>query len=364
MRHASLLAVLVFFAIAPGVAAAQSVQGPFDPAARHALATRLPAPKSTPSACGEPPAPVVRLAMEGFYADPSSSIVDPGRMSAYHDAAKPIEIFESGIARASDRYVRAGDRDSARCALAWMARWAESGAMLDAATSQGGYVRKWGLAPVAAATLKIRAANVDPVALGRVREWVRRWAGLVRDEYEARPTLSSHRNNHLYWAAWSVGLASTVLDDRALLDWSIAKLRVGIDQIDGRGFLPLEVARKGRALHYHVFAVAPLVLGAELAAVNGIDLYADRDGALHRLVAATVAGLADPTPFAEAAGATQETKGLINGGDLGWLEAYVARFPERAVSKTAAAYLKRVRPAFNRWYGGDATLLYGAEVLP
>jgi poly(beta-D-mannuronate) lyase len=216
------------------------------------------------------------------------------------------------------------------------------------------------------AYLKIREADVDPAALGRARDWIGRWAALVRDEYEARPTLSSHRNNHLYWAAWSVGLAAAALDDRALLDWSVAKLRVGIDQIDDRGFLPLEVARRGRALHYHVFAAAPLVLGTELAAANGIDLYAYRDGALHRLIASTVAGLSDPTPFAEAAGATQETKGLINGGDLGWLEAYVARFPERPASKAAAQYLNRVRPTFNRWYGGDATLLYGygAERLP
>jgi poly(beta-D-mannuronate) lyase len=368
MRHASLLGALLTLVIVPAVVAAQSasqsVWGPFDPAARHALAAHLPAPTAATSVCGLPPAPVVHLGMEGFYADPSSSIVDERKMAAYRDAVKPIELFETGIARASDRFVRTGDQDGARCALAWMVRWADAGAMLDAGTSQGGYVRKWGLAAVAAATLKIRAADVNPVALSRVREWIRRWAGLVRDEYEARPTLSSHRNNHLYWAAWSVGLAAAGLDDRALLDWSIVKLRVGIDQIDERGFLPLEVARKGRTLHYHVFAVAPLVLGAELAAANGIDLYAYRDGALHRLVETIVAGLGNPAPFAETAGVTQETKGLISGGDLGWLEAYVARFPDLPASTAAAQYLTRVRPAFHRWYGGDATLLYGVESLP
>jgi hypothetical protein len=126
MRHASLLAALLALAIVPTVVAAQSashsVWGPFDPAARHALAAHLPAPKATTSVCGSPPAPVVHLAMEGFYADPSSSIVDERKMAAYRGAVKPIEVFETGIARASDRFVGAGDQDGARCALAWMVR--------------------------------------------------------------------------------------------------------------------------------------------------------------------------------------------------------------------------------------------------
>jgi hypothetical protein len=86
-------------------------------------------------------------------------------------------------------------------------------------------------------------------------------ADAVRDDYDAKPSLSSHRNNHLYWAAWSVGLVSAALDDRALLAWSLAKARVGIAQITNEGFLPLELERKGRALHYHVFAAAPVGVG-------------------------------------------------------------------------------------------------------
>jgi len=53
-------------------------------------------------------------------------------------------------------------------------------------------------------------------------------------------------------------------------------------------------------------------------------------------------------PDARASGAVQEITGLVSGGDLGWLEAYVARFPNRTESKVAATYLARPRPAFNR----------------
>ncbi|MGE5536994.1 MAG: alginate lyase family protein [Gemmatimonas sp.] len=343
---------------------AATVQPPFDLNARHAVARDLPAPRAVAARCGAPPVPVVRLDMDGFYADSASSVVDAHRMAAYREAVKAIDAFESGVARSSDRYVRGGDVADASCTLEWLERWARAGAMLDAATSQGGYVRKWGLAAVASAYLKVGDAQIDRAALGGVREWIGRWAHLVRDEYDAKPAQTSHRNNHLYWAAWSVGLAAAALDERALLDWSLGKARIGIAEIDRDGFLPLEMARKARALHYHVFAAAPLVLTAELAAANGVDLYAERGGALHRLVAATVAGLEDPAPFAAVAGARQEVSGLISGGNIGWLEAYVARFPDRAASQAAARLLRPLRPAFHRWYGGDATLLYGAETLP
>lgn len=340
-----------------------AVRGPFDVPARRAAAVELPLPPLKPFACGAVPAPVVRLDMEGFYADRGhgSSVVDKAKMASYRWATKAIDAFETGVTRTSDRFVRTGEDDVAECVLTWLNRWARADAMLDAATAQGAYVRKWGLAAAAAAYFKIRGASgLKPTKVARVRQWLHRWAKIVREEYSIRPQLSSHRNNHLYWAAWSVGLAAAALDDPDFLRWSLAKARYGIGEIDADGHLPLEMARKSRALHYHVFAAAPLVLTAELAARNGTDLYAEDGGALHRLVAGVVAGLGDPAPFARAAGVPQDTAGLFSGGDLGWLEAYVARFPGRPESKEALRYLARVRPAFNRWYGGDATLLYGA----
>ena len=61
--------------------------------------------------------------------------------------------------------------------------------------------------------------------------------------------------------------------------------------------------RRGqRALHYHLFALEPLVTMAELASANGDDLYAYSNSRLHLLVARTVAGLADNQFFVDKAG--------------------------------------------------------------
>ena len=53
------------------------------------------------------------------------------------------------------------------------------------------------------------------------------------------------------------------------------------------------MARGQRALHYHLFAIAPLVTMAELAQANGDDLYGYDHSRLKLLVSVSVSGLND-----------------------------------------------------------------------
>ena len=349
-----LLALLL--PVLSSVSAVAALQSPFDvAAAREAHGAPLGA-----FSCSSPPAPVRDLEFDGYYADrgAGSSVVDQQRYRAYRDATDAITRFENGITRLSDQFVASKPADTrpAACALAWLARWAEADAMLGTASQQGGFVRKWGLAPVAATYLKIRDGDALDAAQKRaVEDWIARWARIVRNDYD--PTkLESRRNNHLYWAAWSVALAAVVGDDKALFDWSMDKTRLGLAQVTPDGTLPLEMARKARAYHYHVFAAAPLVMTAELAARNGVDLYAERDGALKRLIERVIGSFNDDSFFAKAAAVAQDRSGSSKGPHVAWLEAYVARTGDSA----AAAVVKRLRPTKERRLGGDMTLLYSA----
>src|SRR5262249_52902822 len=139
----------------------------------------------------------------------------------------------------------------------------------------------------------------------------------------------SAANNHAYWAGLAVAAAGAAAQRRALFDWGLARARIGIAQVRADGFLPLELERRSLALHYHLFALAPLVMLAELGAVNGVDLYKEGDGAIRRLADRVIMGLADPAPFAAAAGAAQEIKLPPRGADLAWAEPYFARFRDR-----------------------------------
>jgi poly(beta-D-mannuronate) lyase len=342
----------------PTVVFAADLQPPFDVAARRELRG---GPLGVFS-CGSPPKPVRDLRFDGFYADrgAGSSVVDDKAMQAYRAATAAIVQFENGVTNTSDRYVasKPADRQPAACVLDWLAEWANAGAMLGEASQQGGYVRKWGLAPVSASYLKMRdEPGLDAAKKQAVERWIGRWARIVRDDYN--PTkLESRRNNHVYWAAWSVGLAAVVIDDRALFDWSMEKARIGLRQVTPEGTLPLEMDRKARAYHYHVFSAAPLVLSAELAARNGVDLYADYDGALKRLATRTIAGFADDSFFAKTTGVKQDRSGSSKGPNVAWLEPYYARTGDAQ----AVPIIRQFRPMRERWLGGDMTLLYGAAL--
>ncbi|HEY0797595.1 MAG TPA: alginate lyase family protein, partial [Candidatus Baltobacteraceae bacterium] len=73
-------------------------------------------------------------------------------------------------------------------------------------------------------------------------------------------------------------------NDGDLWEWGIAKFAIAAEQITQEGILRLEMERAARALHYHLFALTPLIFLAELGAASGEDLYGAHDGALHRLV--------------------------------------------------------------------------------
>ena len=106
----------------------------------------------------------------------------------------------------------------------------------------------------------------------------------------------------------------------------------GVNQIRPDGTLPLEMARGKRALHYHLYALAPLVLLAEFGEANGLDLYAHANGAIHRLASVSAHGLHDPSLFEKATGVKQEAPAVPSGDQIGWAPAYVKRFPDPQLS--------------------------------
>ena len=150
------------------------------------------------------------------------------------------------------------------------------------------------------------------------------------------------------------------VNDKELFTWGIERYRLGISQIQADGTLPLELARRSKARYYHNFALMPLVLIGEVAAQNGIDLYGEGGGAIHRLAGRVIDSLDDPVFFERAAGVRQDWVGEISGGSLAWMEPYFARVGDQRL----IPWLLRFRPLRTPWFGGDATLLFGVPQLP
>lgn len=300
------------------------------------------AAKDLPPGCAAVPPPVRDLDIPRFYANAEGSSVDPELAKLHAKAVEPLVAFLRVIVDTADKAHGRRDQARASCALHWLGRWAEADGWLgDMVTRQAEYQRKWDLAGISLAYLKLRP-YAAPEQRRVIEPWLQRWADKSRAFFDDR---NRRRNNHWYWLG--LGLMATGLATDSDAHWRAAKgiFEDALADIRSDGVLPLEMERAERGLFYHVFAMTPLVVMAEMAAARGEDWYRLRDGALHRLVGLCIKGLEDPGIFEKIAGRPQEQP--VN-ARAGWLSLYKARFPDRVGS----ARLPEV-PDKHRWLGGD-----------
>ena len=279
------------------------------------------------------------LVTDGFYRldDPTHSIIDPVRQQAYRKSSEGVKAIGMAIVKAADDYRTAGSRQAAQCAMAQIVTLAEEHSLSGKMSSnQAYYVQGWVVGAIAIAYLKLRdAAAATPEQTKTIAIWLQSVGEQTTGYYDAHKQegRGDSKNNHLYWAGLELAAIGVAADNRSDLDWAIAAYDTGVDQIQPDGTLPLEMARGQRALHYHLYALAPLVLMAEFGEANHIDLYAHANGSIHRLVNGCVAGLKDPAPFANASRVKQEIPKRIDAGQIGWAPPYLRRFPNPALAR-------------------------------
>lgn len=293
-----------------------------------------------------------------YYSDAKHSIKDPKRYAAYLEMKAQYAGVSLAAERAADNFQATGNSGAAACVMRILLQQAQADAMTGAMSSnQANYVQNWTLGALAVTYLKVRQGG--PEVLGATPEQaavLQAWMKKVGEQVEAyfaarrKKGTTDGRNNHLYWAGFAAMSAAIAANDRDLYEWGVSTYKDGVDEIAADGTLPLEMARGQRALHYHLFALAPLVTMAEMGAANGDDLYSYNHAKLHLLVARSMAGLVDNQYFTAKAGAEQDTpdKGKITLDDVVWVTPYARRFPDSAIS----ALLSRAGSGPYEYLGG------------
>lgn len=304
-------------------------------------------------ACPAAPAAVHDVDIPRYYDDAAGTHIDPQLKAANQAAVAPLVLFLGEVTSKADAALRAAKPDkrevSAKCALGWLEAWARGDAWLGRVNQQGEYQRKWDLAGASLAYVKVKPYATQEQQ--RVIEtWLWKVSGAARRFFDEP---RRKRNNHWYWLGLSLaGVALAANDERA---WAEAR-RIAEDaarDIAADGSLPMELERGERALHYHAFALMPLIVLAEIAAVRGENFYALGDGAFHRLAGFVLRGLADPSTVERMTGKRQTLSPSSPGS--GWLPLYARRFPAR-VPQSAPP----MKPG-DRRLGGDVNALM--EVL-
>jgi poly(beta-D-mannuronate) lyase len=302
--------------------------------------------------CPDPPPFSKSLDADTYYIDAHHSVIDPVKKAAYEKAAEAPDHLGLWTTQAADAYLRHGSRAGVECvytllfAAAAAKAWSAS-----MPTSQAHYVQKWLLAGTAMAYLKVRNTGIGtPDQDKEIQKWLGLLADQVRnyvDDKMKNPN-SDAWNNHRYWAGLAVCAAGIARNDTREFHFGMDAFRAGIDEIGPSGVLPRELQRAGMALHYHLYALAPLIMLAELGESNGIDTYSQNHNAIDRLVNLCEQGLKHPEIFEKATGVEQNMPDKISGAVIGWAVPYVRRHPDPLLSAWIA---QAGSTAFWQWGG-------------
>jgi poly(beta-D-mannuronate) lyase len=277
-----------------------------------------------------------------------------------------------------------GDDDAREALMANLERWAKG----DALTKLGNrrpdtyYSLDRTLLPTIVAYGLVREhPDLEKARQKRIHSWLKhlvRMRGVKRDPDTTGPI--TERNNHRYLRDGVTMAWGALVGDDDRFRQGVESYLTALDDMRPDGSLPLETMRGARALWYQRHAIASLVAIAEMAAVQGYDLYAvEGEGgrSLHRAIRFLLDAVDDQTlvwPYAEANESpgpfenfrVQDRGFMAPRGHgrhyMAWSEAYVARFPERAEARDLRRQLDAFepdhRPMIDEYSGGNMSCFF------
>jgi poly(beta-D-mannuronate) lyase len=286
------------------------------------------------------PAPLKSIDPPGFYDD----------ATGYANAVKPMRGFIAQLNKSAD----AGQWS---CALDLLEAWAKTDALMGPISGyQGYYERSWAGTDFALVILRmpddVKQANASRLAA--IYPWLERIAIATRDA----EAINHLHNNLVYWAGLNLVAIGTVANQPSLIDSGLLRAREGIRDIGPNGALEREVKRGNRALHYHTFALIPLVFTAELVQRRNINLYQENDHAIGRLAHLVIDAVQNPASFAKITPVKQELFPWTFQDELSWMEPYYARTKDSRLPALIAP-----RRPFSEWrLGGNVTAAWGVPL--
>ncbi len=319
-------------------------------------------PYSKKFRCKRPPEPMKDLFFESMYDKDSknASEIDPEAYDVYKNDTKPLRTLESGLATTANYYLKSNPPRSeiAECVMAWLSIWGDDNALLGKSSQNGDFLRKWLLSSISLAYLQVKDdPYISPELHEKTKAWIRRITERVIQDFSKNSDKNSRNNNHMYWAAWGVMTAGIVLNDQSFYNWGLYEAKLGIQDIQKNGTLPLELDRGKKAYNYHHFAAIPLFMMAHTADVNGDDLFGLNGQGLQRLGEVILDNMENQTLFEELTDEKQDLTRTITSSNLVWLEIYNKYYP----SDNNMKWLTKYRSVKQSRVGGDATLLYSGE---
>lgn len=297
-----------------------------------------------------PAPPVGRMIIPQHYLNGSYGPTNPDEAPA----AEPYRQLDNVVSHGASRYLATGDKAEAVCVANLLTGWATADALLNYTSKeskQAWYQVEWSMSSISLAWSIVQS---NPAISPEQRKSILTWMHQVTEYMFAQNPNDdpARENNHAYWRALVATSVGILTSDDKLYRRGLEQYARALAQMNPDGSLPKEMARHENALGYQSFAIAPLVLIAELASRQGNDLYdlqenghTLRDGV--KFYQNASANLSIMKKYA-----TEEQHFFLQTAKAppAWLEFWAKRYPDKQWN------LYLTRSLFDSNLGGNTTL--------
>ncbi|MGA3047297.1 MAG: alginate lyase family protein [Terracidiphilus sp.] len=278
---------------------------------------------------------------------------------AEFEATRVYSRFEKRVTMGMNQFLATGDHAEAACAQAQIDQWAQAKALQDydaKESSQSWYQVEWTLSSIAISeSVLLNDEDLDAAMTARDVAWMNK----VAHHMLSSPKAAQEKNNHHYWKGLAAIATGVISNDEGLFGFGVQAYFDGINEIDKRGALPLEMTRHELAIHYQSFAVEPLILIAEFAERQHIPLSSYKSPSRKTITdAIDFLGEAVANPSIVKAYTPETQESSPTGPEFfAALEFYRHRFPDRKLPAAIEEALKE--PTSATRLGGNTTVLAG-----
>lgn len=299
--------------------------------------------QATPFSCAALAEPIVRLDYGSRYtgSDKSRSSFDTASNAEVNAQLGPVDAFITDMIHAANTALLTADIGAADCVKAGLLVWAKAGALGQMATLNAKLSVASRLAGFAFAWDEVKPMVANDADSALIEAWLAGLAASSMTFFDTEAPPNSQKNNLRAWAALAVARVGLTLGDVQMIDWADASLRLVICTADPDGSLPLEMARKGLALHYQIHALTALVPAAVLLQGHGHSLFLACNGSLHRSIRFALQAFDDPATITRMAKSDQsyfDGSDTLQGFELAWAAPYLATFYAPDVAKFVAPF--------------------------
>ncbi len=267
-------------------------------------------------------------------------------------AVKPLEDSTNAMMALSQQFLFSREEEFALKAVEIADAW--TGSLMDIADGQAVYQAEWELMVMATAMGMVDGyGGWSPDRRAAFEGWLneRTWHLIGRD---------NSTNNHRYWLGAQAAAVGVLTEDGGMFQWAVEvyKEAVGHD-IAPDGHMPQETARGERGIFYQNFAIEPLVLIAEIARRQGVDLWGySFEGRDLKLAIEYLFGFLDSPeqwPWSDRGQDMSFMDPGKGGKKIAWFEMAYYHYRDSMFEK----YLQVQRPMYSRRCGGMTTLTHG-----